>query len=77
MSEVVSKIESGLVTVKTPTRHYTISSKAINAVCRVGDKGSKTTFHSRPRSSWPAFVSTTSDSASPYKPVNLKVSANI
>jgi len=39
ISGVVSKIESGLVTVKTPTRHYTISSKAINAVCRVGDKG--------------------------------------
>lgn len=38
LSGVVSKIESGLVFVTTPTGRLTVSSKAIRAVCKVGDK---------------------------------------
>lgn len=38
LSGVVSKIESGLVFVTTPTGRVAVSSKAIRAVCKVGDK---------------------------------------
>ena len=45
ISGVLSKIDSGLITVKTPTVHYTISSTAIHAVCRVDHKGNQPTPH--------------------------------
>ena len=38
MSGVVSKVQAGLVTVKTPTGHFTVGLKEINAVCKVGDR---------------------------------------
>ena len=38
VSGVVSKVQAGLVTVKTPTGHFTVGLKAINAVCKVGDR---------------------------------------
>jgi hypothetical protein len=38
LSGVVSKVQAGLVTVKTPTGHYTVGLKAIGAVCKVGDR---------------------------------------
>jgi len=38
LSGVVSKVQAGLVTVKTPTGHFTVGLKAINAVCKVGDR---------------------------------------
>jgi hypothetical protein len=38
VSGVVSKVQAGLVTVKTPTGHYTVGLKAIAAFCKVGDR---------------------------------------
>ncbi len=38
ISGVVSKVQAGLVTVRTPTGHFTVGLKAINAVCKVGDR---------------------------------------